>query len=151
MRDSRLGTYGALILMVAFATKLSALNALPNANVVRGLIAAHALSRGILPFLSMMSENARKDGLAANAGRPALSTAATAGIFALGIAMLMLHWQVALAAGALAATCGIGMGWLAHRQIGGITGDVLGAAEQLSETAVLLLVAALHPVWHGLG
>ena len=43
MRDSRLGTYGALILMVSFVAKLSALAALPDAFVVQSLIAAHAL------------------------------------------------------------------------------------------------------------
>src|SRR5258708_38570244 len=41
MRDSRLGTYGALILMVSFAAKLSALAALADAAVVPALIAAH--------------------------------------------------------------------------------------------------------------
>ena len=49
MRDSRIGTYGALILMVSFATKLSALGVLPDAVVVQSLIAAHALARGVLP------------------------------------------------------------------------------------------------------
>src|SRR3984893_15389891 len=45
MRDSRLGTYGALMLMVSFVTKVAALAALPDAFVVQGLIAAHALGR----------------------------------------------------------------------------------------------------------
>src|SRR5450432_2214607 len=68
LRDSRLGTYGALILMVSFASKLSALAALPEAAVVQGLIAAHALARGVLPAMSMSLAYARNDGLAANAG-----------------------------------------------------------------------------------
>ena len=46
MRDSRLGTYGALILLVAFVTRLAALAALPPAAVVPALVAAHALARG---------------------------------------------------------------------------------------------------------
>ena len=52
MRDSRLGTYGALILLVSFATKLSALASIPDASRL-WLIAAHALGRGILPVMSM--------------------------------------------------------------------------------------------------
>src|SRR3981189_1791720 len=40
MRDSRLGTYGALVLMVSFVTKVSALAALPDAVVVQSLMAA---------------------------------------------------------------------------------------------------------------
>src|SRR5258708_2854655 len=41
MRDSRLGTYGALALMVSFVAKLSALAALPDAAIVQSLIATH--------------------------------------------------------------------------------------------------------------
>ncbi len=142
MRDSRLGTYGALILLVSFVAKLSALAALPDGSVVQGLIAAHALARGVLPFMAMSLSYARKDGLAATAGRPDFSTAATAGALALLIALLSLPWGAALRAALAAAACAIGMAWLARRQIGGQTGDVLGATEQLGETAILLLLAA---------
>ena len=142
MRDSRLGTYGALILMVSFVTKLSALAALPDAFVVQGLIAAHALARGVLPSMAMRMDYARKDGLAANAGRPDSATAATAGALALLIAVVVLPWREALGAALVAAACAIAMAWLAQRQIGGQTGDVLGGAEQLGETTVLLLLAA---------
>lgn len=142
MRDSRLGTYGALILMVSFVAKVSALAALPNGYVVQSLIAAHALARGVLPFMAMSLAYARKDGLAANAGRPDSATAMTAGGFALVIAMLVLPWREALGAALVAAVSAIGMAWLAQRQIGGQTGDVLGGAEQLGETAILLLLAA---------
>jgi adenosylcobinamide-GDP ribazoletransferase len=141
MRDSRLGTYGALILMVSFVAKLSALAALPDAFVVQSLIAAHALARGVLPVMAMRLSYARKDGLAANAGRPDMTTAGTAGALALVIALMSLPWIQALCAALAAAACAIGMALLAHRQIGGQTGDVLGGAEQLSETAVLVLLA----------
>jgi adenosylcobinamide-GDP ribazoletransferase len=70
MRDSRLGTYGALILLVSFAAKSSALAAIPDGYVVPALIAAHALARGILPFMSLNLPYARNDGLARNAGQP---------------------------------------------------------------------------------
>ena len=61
---------------------------------------------------------------------------------ALVIAWIALPWRVALCAALAAAACAFGMGWLAQRQIGGQTGDVLGGAEQLAETAILLLLAA---------
>jgi adenosylcobinamide-GDP ribazoletransferase len=54
----------------------------------------------------------------------------------------VLPWREALGAALVAAACAIGMAWLAQRQIGGQTGDVLGCAEQLGETAILLLLAA---------
>jgi adenosylcobinamide-GDP ribazoletransferase len=143
MRDSRLGTYGALVLMISFVTKLSALAALPDRYVVQSLIAAHALARGVLPFMAMKLAYAREDGLAANAGRPDAATAITAGAFALVIALVSLPWRETFCAALAAAACAIGMGWLAQRQIGGQTGDVLGCAEQLGETAILLLLATM--------
>jgi adenosylcobinamide-GDP ribazoletransferase len=142
MRDSRLGTYGALILMVSFVAKLSALAVLPDAFVVQSLIAAHALARGVLPAMSMSLPYARSDGLARNAGQPDSTVAATAGVVALLIALLSLSWTNALWAALAAGACAIGMVWLARRQIGGQTGDVLGGAEQLGETAILVLLAA---------
>ena len=142
MRDSRLGTYGALILMVSFVAKLSALAVLPDAFVVQSMIAAHALARGVLPAMSMSLPYARTDGLARNAGQPDSTVAATAGVIALLIALLSLSWTNALGAALAAGACAIGMVWLARRQIGGQTGDVLGGAEQLGETAILVLLAA---------
>ena len=142
MRDSRLGTYGVLILMVSFVTKVSALAVIPDAVVVQSLIVAHALARGVLPLMSMSLAYARKDGLAANAGRPDLETAAIAGAFAIVIALLALPWFVALGTALAAGISATVMALLAQRQIGGQTGDVLGGAEQVAETAILVLLAA---------
>jgi|GraSoiStandDraft_43_1057313.scaffolds.fasta_scaffold13299_4 adenosylcobinamide-GDP ribazoletransferase len=142
MRDSRLGTYGALVLMVSFVIKVSALATLEDAFIVQSLVAAHALARGVLPFMSMRMEYARKDGLAVNAGRPDSTTSAIAAALALAIALLSLPLIDAFYAAVLAAVCAIGMERLAQWQIGGQTGDVLGGAEQIAETAILALLAA---------
>jgi adenosylcobinamide-GDP ribazoletransferase len=142
MRDSRLGTYGALILLVGFAAKLSALAAIPDSYVVTSLIAAHALGRGILPAMAMNLPYARKDGLARNAGRPEAGVMVTSLVIAFVIALLALSWANAFWAALVCGIVAVGMSWIAMRQIGGQTGDVLGAAEQVAETAVLLLLAA---------
>ena len=68
----------ALALVVSFASKLAALAALPDGMVVQSLIAAHALGRGALPWIAISLPYARKDGLAANAGRPDGAIAAVA-------------------------------------------------------------------------
>ena len=60
---------------------------------------------------------------------------------ALVIALLALPLVEALYAAAVATVCATSMAWLAQRQIGGQTGDVLGSAEQLAETAILVLLA----------
>ena len=142
MRDSRLGTYGAMVLLVSFAAKLSALAAIPDGYIVPSLIAAHALGRGVLPAMSMHLPYARKDGLARNAGQPDAATAAMAGGLALFIALLSLSWTNALYVALAAGVSAFAMARLAMRQIGGQTGDVLGGAEQVSETAILVLLAA---------
>src|ERR1700744_3938171 len=71
MRDSRLGTYGALVLLVSFAAKFSALASLPITEIIPALIVAHTLARAALPVLAANMPFARDDGLAKSAGRPA--------------------------------------------------------------------------------
>ena len=142
MRDSRLGTYGALALLISFAAKASALAALPRAWTLPSLIAAHAIARVPPVFMAVWMPSARADGLAATAGRPDAPTAATAAFIAMVIALLLLPWLDALGTAVLATAGALLMAILAQRQIGGVTGDVLGAAEQIGETAILLLLAA---------
>ena len=142
MRDSRIGTYGAIALLVSFATKLSALVTIPDGYVVQSLIVAHALARGVLPVLALELPYARQDGLARASGQPDTTTTAIAGALALLIALLSLSWIDALWAAVAAGISGFVIARLALRQIGGQTGDVLGAAEQVAETAILVLLAA---------
>ena len=142
MRDSRLGTYGAMALMVSFATRLAALAAIPGGYVVPGLIAAHALARGVLPAMAANLPYARPDGLARNGGQPDAASAMVAGALAIVIALASLGWNSALWAAVAAGISGFVVARLALRQIGGQTGDVLGGAEHVAETAILVLLAA---------
>jgi adenosylcobinamide-GDP ribazoletransferase len=142
MLDSRLGTFGALILLVSFVAKLSALAAMPRGAIVPSLVASHALARGVLPIMVMTMPYARKEGLAASVGKPNVATTAIAVVLALLIAVLALPWLEALGAALVAGLAAGGMAMLALRQIGGQTGDVLGGTEQVAETAILLLLAA---------
>jgi len=144
MRDSRLGTFGALALLVTFTAKLAALATLPHAFVLMALIAAHALSRGPLPAITLFLPYARESGLAATAGKIESSVAVTAGGIALAIAFICLPVADALLAGVGTVASVAVVALLARRQIGGYTGDVLGGAQQVAETAVLLLLAVRH-------
>lgn len=142
MRDSRIGNYGALVLFVTFLAKVSALAVLPNFAVLPSLVVAHALARAPLSVMAMIMPYARNDGLAVASGRPDPATAWTAVLSALVIAFLALPWMEAMGAGLVAAAAAACVAILAQRQIGGQTGDVLGAAEQAAETGILLLLAA---------
>jgi adenosylcobinamide-GDP ribazoletransferase len=142
MRDSRLGSYGAIALLVGFATRFSALASLPAAAVVPGLVVAHALARAAIPVLAVSLPFAREDGLGKSAGRPAPAAVVTAVVIAIAIALLCLPAKTALLAVMVTVAGTAAVALLAWRQIGGVTGDVFGAAEQVAEAAVLVMLAA---------
>jgi adenosylcobinamide-GDP ribazoletransferase len=143
MRDSMLGSYGVLALVFSVALRASALASMASpTTAVLALVAAAAVSRAMVVALMSLMEMARTDGLAAAAGKPtnegmlaAFGLAAVSAFLLLGAA----GWIVL----AIAALATLGMGLLARRQIGGVTGDVLGAVQQVTEVAVLLSVAAV--------
>jgi adenosylcobinamide-GDP ribazoletransferase len=144
MRDSRIGTYGVLVLLISFVAKCSALASLPIAEVIPVLIVAHALARAAIPVVTANMPFAREDGLGRSAGRPDTASAVIASVIAVVIALLCLPVGNALLAVLVTAAAAAAMGMLAWRQIGGVTGDVFGAIEQTAETAVLLILAAQY-------
>ena len=82
------------------------------------------------------------DGLSANAGEPPQNGALIAVLLGLLALLLCLGFGATLVA-ALLLACAIGlMAWLCVAQIGGQTGDMLGAVEQVSEIVILLVAAA---------
>lgn len=137
MRDSRIGTYGVLALLVAFVARAAALAALPIHGALAILIVVHALARAPLPLLSLWLPLARNDGLAASVGETSPPTALVALVLGAAAAFVLLPFQSAMVAIVVAGAAAAAVGVLAWRQIGGRTGDVLGAAEQLAEIAVL--------------
>jgi adenosylcobinamide-GDP ribazoletransferase len=144
MRDSRLGTYGACAVMMSLLLRWTALAAMAGpAAVASAFIAAHVAARAALPVFMRFVPPARLDGLSAQAGQPALRSAAVAVL----LGVLVLVTALGLAAtmvGLILATCaGLFVAWLSMRQIGGQTGDVLGALEQIIEIVILLTALAM--------
>lgn len=149
MRDSRLGSYGALALCLASLLRIFALAALAQKSplsAAAALIFAGAASRsaGLLP-MSLLAP-ARADGAGASVAAPSLrALGAMAGkalvfaflplLFGVSPFTLALAFILAYAASALVAQ-------MARRQIGGYTGDVLGAAQQAAEIIVLMTLSA---------
>lgn len=149
MRDSRIGTYGVLALLLSVGLRAVALAALgapalgAPALVAAALPAVHALARALLPAVMLGLPLARRDGLAAATGKPRARDVFTA--LGLGIGAVWLLWGpgTALLLFAVAAALAAGLSWLARRQVGGYTGDLLGAVEQAVETVLLLILVAL--------
>jgi adenosylcobinamide-GDP ribazoletransferase len=143
MRDSRIGSYGVLVLVIGVGLRASALAALAPADGVAALVAAHAMSRAAMPLLMALLEPARQDGLAAGLGRPSEFVLAQAVILGVLLCALVTGPFAAIVALSFAALVLAGLETLARRQIGGYTGDVLGAAQQVTEIAILLALSAL--------
>lgn len=152
MKDSRIGSYGALALGLSLllrAALLAVLAARPLWGAVAALLACHAFARaaavGVMASLPYGGdvEHAKAKPLAlAVAPRNLLIALGWCGLLALALAAWGLPWsRLALAAAAAAVTALLMRQWL-KRRLGGYTGDGLGATEQLAEIAVLLAFTA---------
>jgi adenosylcobinamide-GDP ribazoletransferase len=143
MRDSRHGTFGIIALVLSIGLRAAALGTIGEPiGAALALIAAHAASRGALPLLMRILRPARADGLGAAAGRPGPMVAVIAAANGAALALGLLGPRtgavaLVLSTGALALAA-----VLAHRQIGGYTGDVLGFFQQIGEIVMLLAAAA---------
>jgi adenosylcobinamide-GDP ribazoletransferase len=141
MRDSQTGTYGVLALVVVFTLRLAAVMALLGADWAALPVAA-ALSRAVMPVLMAVLPHARGDGLSHSVGRPGYGAAGVAAALA-GLSALLIWGAGAVPLFGIAAVAAALIAALARRKIGGQTGDVLGAAQQVTETALLLACAAM--------
>lgn len=145
MRDSRIGSYGVIALVLVLGLRVECLAALPVAGMAARLAALGAVSRALPPAVMLAMPPARADGLGQAAGGQIAKGAVLAGlVLAAGLALL-LGISAIIKLFAVMALVAAWLAWLAKRQIGGFTGDVLGAVQILSETAGLcVLVANSH-------
>lgn len=147
MKDSRIGTYGVLALVLGCLARWSALAALAaagSAAAAIGLVTAHVASRALLPAFMRAVPTARATGLSAGIGRVGGGTAAAALLIG-ALALAPSGPAFALAAGILLALWFLALKQLCERQIGGQTGDVLGALQQGAEIVLLLSACAFLP------
>lgn len=147
MRDSRIGSYGTLALILVLGLQATLWQSLDTEKLLPSAIACGALSRAALPLWMQLYPNARAQGLGQTAtiGMTPLSTLIAV---ALGLAISCtiftpLPGLIVLAAVIFAqvVVCSY-----AKSKLGGITGDVMGAAQVLGQTTGLAaLVAVLTP------
>jgi adenosylcobinamide-GDP ribazoletransferase len=143
MRDSRHGTYAILALVFSIGLRGGALMAIGSPiEAGLALIAAHAASRGALPVLMRWLVPARDDGLGAAAGTPSSTAMLVAMAIGIFVALGMLGPIRGAVALVLTGVAVAATGELARRQIGGYTGDTLGASQQIGEIVMLLAAAA---------
>ncbi|NKI97421.1 adenosylcobinamide-GDP ribazoletransferase [Rhizobacter sp. SG703] len=146
MKDSRIGSYGAVALVLVLGLKAATLSALPMALAVPALLLAHTASRAAAVLLIRVLPYAGEVSLAK--AKPLAQRVSFAGL------VVALAWVLAVGAGLLAVRwawwpyvaiglAGVALGTLVcgrwfHRRLGGITGDTLGATQQITELLCLL-------------
>jgi len=146
MRDSRIGSYGVLALVIVVGLRVLCVAELHGTfTVVLTLIAAAAGSRAILPAVLFYMPPARADGLGHAAGRPAKRLTIDAVAIGGALVLIGLGPFGGLLGISVAAFAALMIGRLALRRIGGQTGDVLGTIQQAAETAILLAAVATQP------
>jgi adenosylcobinamide-GDP ribazoletransferase len=148
MKDSRIGTFGAVALITVLAVQAQALSALSQPTCFAALILAHALGRAssipialILPYVSLGEHN-----------KPVAAGMRISGLlwnllWLSGVALALLHltWISVMQSALLAIALPILWGacaWHSRVKLGGITGDILGAINVLTQTLCYLVLLA---------
>jgi adenosylcobinamide-GDP ribazoletransferase len=140
MRDSRLGSFGAAALVLDVLIKLAAIAQLVTAGkALVALVAAGALSRGASVGVAGRLPYARASGTGGVLGG---ASSWTAMFVACAIAVGAFRLDGAIVLGCVAALV-VALALAYRRWLGGVTGDTLGAAIELSETLALVVSAAL--------
>ncbi len=148
LKDSRIGSFGATALIVVLLLRISALAKLgPVAPAA--LVLSQTVSRttpvwlmAFLPYVTP-SENARSEGAVRRHVGMALIATAFAALATMGLVLGQhLPSRHALFAICVSLVVAVLCGWRFHVRAGGLTGDFLGATQQLTDAAILVALAA---------
>jgi adenosylcobinamide-GDP ribazoletransferase len=143
MRDSRIGVYGVLALILLVLGKLNLLSSLSPGQIWRWLIVAHTAARWTTLPLSAWLPYARAEGQGKLVAKQVGVLEIVLGTATLLLVLLLLSWQAALAAFFVTALVTLLSGLYFRTRLQGLTGDCLGAANQLTEVALYLTAVVL--------
>ncbi len=142
MRDSRIGAFGAIGLILFLLLEVAAVSELASATRWRTFAAAPALARAMPPLVAWMFPTATPLGQGAMFRAGLTRTRVVAAVALGGVIALAALGIVGLLVFGLAAVTSLGVGWFYTRRLGGVTGDVLGAVIETTELIVLLTMVA---------
>ena len=140
LRDSRIGSYGAIALVLSLLGRYVLLASLPAEHFARYLISAQVLCRWSSLPLSYVLPSAREHE-ASQGARIARLTSLPSLLFGTLFTLAVVVWALRRSSTAPLVVACITValsGWLYYRKIGGVTGDCFGATSQLVEVAVYL-------------
>ena len=140
MRDSRIGTYGSLALILSIGLRWAALANLDPVSGVLAIIICNVGARSAMTIAMQLSEYARPEGLGKQADTIRQSDFSLAIVIAFLIAILFgWFW------GVIALSLAYMASWFflkrLEKRLGGYTGDGLGAMEQIAEITILITLA----------
>ena len=144
MRDSRIGTYGALALIFLVLGKFVILTELGSIQVWRWLIVAHVAARWTVLPLCRWLPYARPEGQGKLVAKQITLSALIIGSLTFLLILLLFPWRTALIALAVTIAVTLFSGLYYKRRLGGITGDCLGATNQLTELLLYLTAHILY-------
>ena len=150
LKDSRHGSYGVAAMCGTIVLRIVCVASLGPAVAFASLVAAHTIGRGAAVGVMGAAPPVPEDGLGADYTRALGPARAGAGVLAALLigALAVGWWVVPFAAAALVAALTVSL--VARRAFGGVSGDILGAVEQVAECAVLVVATGLtlrHPLW----
>ena len=148
MTDSRIGTFGALAIIIVISTKIATLSSLSDTTtIITGLIAAHIISRTSTVIVMATSRYAKADGIAGPQDQPLrpINTiiATLTGLTTIAALALILSPTAALLTTAGAITGHILIRLYFQPKLKGHTGDTLGATQQITELAIYIALATI--------
>ena len=150
MKDSRVGSYGVLALVISLVGRWLLLSALAQQDttlVMIALLTAHALSRGLAAFMMGMLPYLRCDGdskVRALTGHQRLEDR----VWLTGVAVFVAVLSAGVVSGimllVITALSGLVLYCWLKKQLGGVTGDALGAVQQITEILLYLALVMVH-------
>ena len=143
MRDSRVGSFGALALIFLVLGKYSLLSTLPQQQIWRWLIVAHAAARWTSLPLCAWLPYARAEGQGKLVAKKVGLLELTLATFTMLLVLLVLPWHAAIAVIMFTALVTLLTGAYYKARLQGITGDCLGATNQLVEVGLYLTAIVL--------
>lgn len=148
MKDSRIGTYGAVGLLLLLLTKISSINAVEIQNIPLLIIVAHALSR-IFPVLVIFTSSYVRDDVTSKikpiGKKGSITDLISAIIFGTGV-LFLFPWLFTVIVIPILLLFTFVFRRYIVKKIGGYTGDCLGALQQICEVSIYLCFVALQPI-----
>ncbi|OHD70597.1 MAG: cobalamin 5'-phosphate synthase [Spirochaetes bacterium RBG_16_49_21] len=148
MKDSRLGTNGAVALIILILGKFLMIAAVPDSDIIKCLLIMPVLSRmtvawsaGISPYAGKSREGPAP-GLIGHIGVAGIVLTT---IISMAISMLFFKFRAVILAMIIIAFTLL-VNFYAKKKIGGITGDIIGAVIETSEAVFLLAVLVMEKV-----